>query len=348
MGAVNAERAEGSEGAEGAERTAVATTTARGTVLDMLWVLFLCVIGVLPPLPPLPLLPPAHSALPPPSAPLDFLRSSLRQHQIVFLGDIHPLAEPKRLVSQIISSQDESSAIDLLALEVASEQQEWIDRYLASTPEDTTLLVEHPRTLRAHWGMSLEYLDIYRAVYRWNSQHSRHPVRVLAADLRGWPIAPLTPHMATGGFVNRDIWMAAAFKKALQPHPNWRVLIFMGGYHGLKGVGGQVAIGRVHDRFDRWFAGYLSDEGLRIFSILTDARQLQTHGATRMLDYLAGDSGGNFAVALDSTTDRVREPLYEVEQEGFRLEFWPSRFPLRMAVDAMLVLNRTTPITIIE
>jgi hypothetical protein len=283
-----------------------------------------------------------------PTAPLEFLRTSLQKHQIVFLGDIHPLAEPKLLVSQIINTQDENNAIDLLALEVASEQQEWIDRYLASSPEDTTILLDHPRTLRAHWGVSQEYLDIYRAAYRWNSNHPGRPLRVLAADLRGWPIAPLTPHMATGGFVNRDIWMAAAFRKALQSHPSWRVLIFMGGYHGLKEVGGQVAIGRVHDRFEHWFAGYLNEEGLKVFSILTDARQLNTHGATRMLEYLARDSSGNFAVALDSSTDKVREPLYDVEQDGFQLEFWPSRFPLRNAVDAMLILNRTTPIRIIH
>jgi hypothetical protein len=284
----------------------------------------------------------------PPSTPLHFLQAALRDHQIVFLGDIHPLAEPKLLVSQVIGAQDKGTAIDLLALEVASEQQEWIDRYLASSPEDTTILLEHPRTLRAHWGVSSEYLGIYRAAYRWNAGHPEQKVHVLAADLLGWPIAPLTPHMATGGFVNRDIWMAAAFRKRLQQHPDWRVLIFMGGYHGLKSIGGQVAIGRVHDRFDRWFAGYLKDEGTDVYTILTDARHAGDHGATRMLDHLAGTSGGNFAVALDSTSDRVREPLYDVEQEGFQLEFWPSRFALRTAVDAMLVLNRTTPITVIR
>jgi len=47
-------------------------------------------------------------------------------------------------------------------------------------------------------------------------------------------------------------------------------------------------------------------------------------------------------------TDVVREPLYDVEQEGFHLEFWPSRFPLRSAVDAMLVLERPSPITLIR
>jgi hypothetical protein len=119
----------------------------------------------------------------------------------------------------------------------------------------------------------------------------------------------------------------------------------MGGYDGLKGVGGEVAIGRVHERFDRWFAGYLADDGTKVFTILTDGRQAGGHAATRMFDRLAAMSANNFAVALDSTTDGVQEPLYNVEQEGFKLAFWPSRFPLRRAVDAMVVLNGTTAIT---
>lgn len=48
---------------------------------------------------------------------------------------------------------------------------------------------------------------------------------------------------------------------------------------------------------------------------------------------------------LGPATDTVAEPLYDVEQQGYNLEFWPSRFALRQAADAMLVLNRTTPIT---
>jgi hypothetical protein len=285
---------------------------------------------------------------PPPAVPIDFLESALRQHQIVFLGDIHPLAEPKLLVTELISRQRAGQEIDLLALEVGSDQQEWIDGYLASEPEDTSILLAHPRTLRAHWGMSAEYLEIYRTVYGWNRGHPEHPVHLLAADLLGWPIAPLTPHMATGGFVNRDMWMAAAFRKTLEQHPDWRVLIFMGGYHGLKEVGGQVAIGRVHDRFDRWFAGYLADDGVKVYTILTDARQDDTHPATRVFDRLANDSAGNFAEPLDSSTDAVAEPLYDVEQDGFQLEFWPSRFHLRKAADAILVLNHSRPITLLH
>src|SRR3712207_2425288 len=128
----------------------------------------------------------------PADEPFRFVQDALRRHQIVFLGDIHPLAEPKLLVARLIREQGKGAAIDLLALEVAVEQQEWIDRYLASEPEDTRILLDHPRTLRGHWGVSAEYLDIYRAVYRWNREHPRQRLRILAADLRGWPMASLT------------------------------------------------------------------------------------------------------------------------------------------------------------
>lgn len=105
-------------------------------------------------------------------------------------------------------------------------------------------------------------------------------------------------------------------------------------------------MGRVHDRFDHWFAGYLADDGTVVYTILTDARQAGANPATRMFDRLSPEEPeSNFAVMLDSTSDEVREPIYDVDQEGFRLEFWPSRFALRHAVDAMLILNRTTPIS---
>jgi hypothetical protein len=283
------------------------------------------------------------------SPPLAFVEGALARHRIVFLGDIHPLAQPKVLVSLLVRDQTPATGIDLLALEVASEEQGVIDRYLSSAPEDTTILLDNPRTLREHWGVSEEYLDIYRAVYRWNAGHPERRVHVLAADIRGWPMAALTEHMATGGFVNRDVWMAAAFRKAVEGHPEWRTLVFMGGYHGLRNVGGEVRLGQAHDRFDRWFAGYLTDDGYHVYSILSDAVLDTGHGATRVYDALAPGTGGVArAFELDTTTDAVREPLYDVEQDGYSLEFWPSRFPLRMAVDAIILFPRTRPITLLQ
>jgi hypothetical protein len=278
--------------------------------------------------------------------PVEFVLEATAAHRVVFLGDVHPLAEPKRILAQVIERQDPASAIDWLALEVASEEQPTIDRYLASAPEDTTLLLERPRTLRAHWGASREYLAVYRAVWRWNAAHPARPIRILAADIRGWPIAPLTENMAAGGFANRDEWMAQRFLRFLTEHPEARVLVFMGGYHGLGAGGGEVTVGRSTARFDRWFSGWLREGGVKPYSILSDARQGEGHGATRVFDALtASGAGRNYAITLSAETDAVERPLHEVQLEGYRLGFRPERFALRDAVDAMIVLDRATPTT---
>ena len=85
-----------------------------------------------------------------PVDPLRFLQTAIRDHQIVFLGDIHPLAEPKLLIASLIQKQREDQAVDVLALEVASEQQEWIDRYLGSSPEEVCTIEAEAHSSRAH------------------------------------------------------------------------------------------------------------------------------------------------------------------------------------------------------
>jgi hypothetical protein len=280
--------------------------------------------------------------------PVAFLQSALTRHRVVFFGDIHPYAEPKRIVADLIDRQVPGAGIDLLALEVGADQQPVINRYLASAPEDTTILLDNPRTLRVHWGASAEYLSIYRAVWRWNAAHPDRPMHVLAADLRLWPLAPLTEGMAAGGFANRDAWMAGLFERTLAAHPEWRTLVFMGGYHGLKAVGGEVTVGRARDEFDRWFAGRLTDAGYPVYTVLTDARQADGEGATRLFDTLSRQRGSeNYVVALDQRTDAIEEPMHAIEESGYRLAFRPARFSLRTAVDAVLVLNQTTPLTML-
>jgi hypothetical protein len=278
--------------------------------------------------------------------PVDFVLDAVARHPIVFLGDVHPLAEPKRIVAEVIERQDPATPIDVLALEVAAEQQPVIDRYLASAPEDTTLLLDNPRTLRAHWGASTEYLGIYRAVWRWNRAHPDRAMRIVAADIRGWPIAPLTESMASGGFANRDEWMARQFAGFVRKNPGARILVFMGGYHGLATGGGEVTVGRSTARFDHWFGGWLREDQVPLYTILVDARQEGGHGATRVFDLLAARAvGRTFAVPLGAETDAVDRPMYDVQSEGYQLAFWPDRFALRQAVDAMVVLGRGTPIT---
>ena len=282
-----------------------------------------------------------------PVAPADFVHAALADHRIVFLGDIHPLAEPKQILVDVLRRRDAAHRIDILALEVASEQQPYIDAYLASEPENPSILIDHDRTLRSHWGASEEYLSIYRTVYALNRQPGQTPIRVVAADMRGWPIAPLSEMMAAGGSVQREENMARTFGALLaKAAPDARVLVFMGGYHGLRQVGAEITVGGASSRIEHWFAGQLAESGVSMYSILSDAEQDGGAGATRVFAQLRGQyPEDNFAQVLDAGSDTVPNPIADIVQDRYRLAFWPSRFALRRAVDAMIVLNRTTPIS---
>ncbi|HEU5041590.1 MAG TPA: hypothetical protein VFT84_12245, partial [Gemmatimonadales bacterium] len=65
--------------------------------------------------------------------------------------------------------------------------------------------------------------------------------------------------------------------------------------------GGSLTLGRATDRFDRRFAGCLADAGVDMYTILTDARQREGHGATRVFDERAlGRPAAGYAVVPDS------------------------------------------------
>jgi hypothetical protein len=280
-------------------------------------------------------------------APANFVREAMTQHRVVFLGDIHPLAEPKQILVDVLRRRDATHRVDILALEVGNEQQPYIDAYLASEPENPQILIDNDRTLRSHWGASDDYLRIYRAVYALNRQPGAPPIRIVAADMRGWPIAPLSEMMAAGGSVQREDNMARTFVKMLAAAPpDARVLVFMGGYHGLKGMGATVTVGGAHDEIERWFAGHVLESGVDIYTILADARQDAGPSATRVFELLRTQyPDSNFAVPVDAATDGVASPVADIVQDRYHLAFWPARVKLRSAVDAMIILNRTTPIT---
>jgi hypothetical protein len=278
--------------------------------------------------------------------PAGFLLDRLAEHPVVFLGDIHPYAEPKRILADALRRMTPANAVGLVALEVAAEQQPAVDRYLATSPEDTTILTDRPRTLRDHWGASHEYLGIYRAVWAWNDAHPAQPIRIAAIDLPRWPLFHHSEAMAASSYVDRDRAMATRFRRELQKTGAVRAIAFLGGLHGLRGVGGVVQIGRARESFPHWFAGYLESEGVPVYSILTDGPLGDGASATLTYDRLAPAlAGRNVIVALDSASDADGEPVRGVALEGYELRFEPRAFHLRDAAQAMLVLTRPTPLT---
>lgn len=286
--------------------------------------------------------------------PVPFVLEALRRHRVVFLGDIHPAAEPKIIVSAVIAAQAAAPthpALAALALEVGQTNQAVIDRYLATAPEDTTILLDHPVTLRVQWGASREYLDIYRAVWRHNHEGAgrARPIAIIAADAPGWPLPALTPGIAVQAFATRDPWVAEALERALaRVGPTGRLLVFFGGYHGLKTVGARITIGAARSLLDGWAAGFLARRGVDVYTILTDGAAPGgglDSGATHLYPLVTGAVAPPFVAALDSTVDAVAEPLVTIEQPGYRLEFIPYRFSLRQAVDAYLFLGPLRPTT---
>jgi hypothetical protein len=207
--------------------------------------------------------------------PLDLIEVAGRSRRLLFLADVPSAAAPKRLAAQAIQRLALGSGLDLVVLEVDADEQPFIDRYLATAPEDASILMSRPRAIREDDGASRAYVDIYRAVWQVNQELGAHRrVRIVAADRPGWPPARTTsPHEAARSFGERDEHMAEVItSRALARNPGARVFFFMGGLHALKSGGGQVQTGGTRPVSVTWLAARLAERYPQdVFSILTDA-----------------------------------------------------------------------------
>jgi hypothetical protein len=206
---------------------------------------------------------------------LDLIDVAGRSRRLVFLADIPSAAAPKRLAAQAIERLALGPGLDLVVLEVDADEQPFIDRYLATAPEDASILMSRPRASRENDGASRAFVDIYRTVWRVNQELGAHRrVRIVAADLAGWPPArTVSPHETARLFGERDAHMAEAVTaRALARDPGARVLFFMGGLHALRVGGGQVQTGGTRPVSVTWLAARLAERYPQdVYTILTDA-----------------------------------------------------------------------------
>lgn len=295
------------------------------------------------------------SATPPES----LIVAAFQTHHLVFLGDVHPAAEPKRLVARLVPVLKAQDRLDVLALEVPLEQQPVIDAYLASDPEDVTILTDHPLTLRAHWGASREYLEMYRTVWSVNRELAPDArIRIVAVDAPRGPPQGASERDAVARFARRDAVMASRIsREILAQAPDAYVLLFLGGYHGLEGMEGEVEWNGERARV-RWLAGRLAGarpEG--VYTILTDGAPAAASyatgsslGATRWFDWVRERLGGvvaaPFAVPVTPLFDAAVPGALLWPLEGpISLRFLPRDYALAAAVDAYLYLGAAEPIT---
>jgi hypothetical protein len=275
------------------------------------------------------------------------------RHQIIFLGDLLPAPEPKRIAADAIDALAHGPGLDVVVLEVGSDLQHRIDAYLETEPENTGILLTEPRIVHDQWGVAPEYLELYRRVWRLNrTLDPGRRIRILAVDLPGWPpAATLPPQTAAARYAQRDSYMTERIESAvLAGNPRARLLIFMGGYHGLKsgqaeilaGTGAPVPVVWLGTRLRQLHPG-------EVFTIVVDggtphtpASPVAGYTASHVYDFLRKrlpDATRPFALAIDNRFDFLRSPIRATVAPGLEMKFRPNNYRLQDVADGYIYLG---------
>jgi hypothetical protein len=281
--------------------------------------------------------------------PLDLVEAAARSRRLVFVADVQSAIAPKRFAAQTIERLALGPGLDLVVLEVDAAEQPHIDRYLATAPEDASILMTRPRAIREDDAASRTYVDIYRTVWRVNQELGAHRrVRIVAADLPGWPPArAVSPHDAARMFGERDEHMMdAVMQRALARTPNVRVLFFVGGLHALKTGGGRVQTGGTRPVEAHWLAARLRERFPQdVFTILVDAApsrviatEVATYRGTAAAEALRrGGIPSGSAFRIDDAFDALtRTPIRIVGTTGVDFTLEPRTAPLSDLADAYI------------
>jgi hypothetical protein len=264
----------------------------------------------------------------------------------VFLSDIPAAAAPKRLAEQAIERIATTSGLDLVVLDVDANEQQWIDLYLATSPEDPSILLARPRAVKESEGAGRSYLDIYRTIWRVNEQlGAARRIRVIAADAPGWPPPAATaPSTAARLFGERAGHMATnVIDRALDRNPGARVLFFVGGLHALKSGGGRIQTGGAAPADFSWLAARMRERyPADVYSVLVDATparsvnpEVAAYRGTVFADILRrGGVAPGTALRVTSVFDEVaRNPLRIREATGVSLTLEPAALPMSELAD---------------
>ena len=286
------------------------------------------------------------------ATPIELVQVAARSRRLLFLSDIASAAAPKRLAAEVIEQLGTTSGLDLVILDIDAEEQGFIDRYLATAPEDASILLGRPRAIREDGGESRAYLDIYRATWRVNQKlGADRRIRIIAADYPGWPPARSTsPAAAAEMFGKReDHMLDLVDTRVLSRSPNARVLFFMDGLHTLRAGGARAQTGGAKPVEVEWLAAQLARKYPQdVFSILVDAApsrvihpDVAAYRGTDVADVFrrAGVADGT-ALLVDERFDAfTRTPISVVGTTGMDFSLEPRSAPLTRLADAYIYLG---------
>jgi hypothetical protein len=281
--------------------------------------------------------------------PLDALVQAARANRILFLSDIHNSTPAKQLAAAAIKRIATTSGLDAVVIEVGSDQQPYIDQYLDRTPEDASVLLSHPRTIREPGAATRAFLELYHEVWQLNQKlGADERIRILAADLPGWPPdVGATGEMAEK-MAKRDEQMRNVIEaEVLSRIPDARILIFMTGLHGLKTGSVSVQTGGSAAVSAQPLAARLAQSTDEVYTFLLDAPSSGVTGR-EVAPYVGTKVGGvleaarvnrRFGVTIGSEFDYLRQPIIEKKTPGIEYAVNPHDYKLRDVADAYIRLN---------
>lgn len=282
---------------------------------------------------------------------VEVIAAAAREHPIVFVGDVHPAAAPKLLIAALVRRLASDDRLSALGLEVPMTEQPAIDAYLASDPEDTGILERHPLLLRAIWGVSREYLDIYRAV--WAVNHARgagERIRILGLDVPTGPPIAGSRQEALARYVNRDAVMEETVRRWRQEHPDGRLLVFIGDLHTLKDVQARLELDDTFDRLIPLAARLAKRWPGQVYAVLSDAAVVgHPDGATRVFPAaqgVLGDPSGPEAMSVAGPLADVVAPLRLEAAPGTpEIDILPPSYTLARVADLYVYFGTSPPLT---
>lgn len=252
--------------------------------------------------------------------PLDLVESVARTRNLIFIADIASAAAPRRFAADAVERLATTSGLDVLALDVPADEQPYIERYLATAPEDASILLARPNAIREGEGASRALLDLYRAVWRVNQELSpSRRIRIVALDHPDWPPrGAVSPSAAAQLFGQRGPHMMETIHdRVLARSPHAVVLFLVDGLHALRNGSGRAQTGGTAPVQSEWLAALVAERHPQaVFSILTDApasraapTAVASYRGTAAGEVLRG-TGVSYAVRLGQPFDEIsRNPI---------------------------------------
>jgi len=278
------------------------------------------------------------------------LRNAFGTRPLMVVGDVAGAPAPKRFAAELIAALARGPGLDYVALEVGSDLQPWIDRYLESDLDDASVLLTHPRTVRQADGVAPDYLAIYRQVREVNREiGTDRRIRVLAIDSPDWPPARATsPTRMVPLMTRRDEHMFDVIeRRVFARDERARVLILVDGLRVLRArarlqIGGVTEADAVllADRLNRSLPG-------RVVSVLIDAPS-GASGSAKLFGYRPARLdrivrpaaiSGTLAFALDPAFPATVDDLGFTTPPGISVRIQPEHALLADVVDYYIRLS---------